>query len=459
MWTTDKFYEAIAASLGTAGATDEAIGILFCASSGKPMPRADRLALGRAWLATQAAESKLDGDAEGVVVDWCEGEAAAIRELEACRTRGRRCVVVGLEAEVVVEGLRTVNLGEDRAFHSAVESAARDAFDAVSVDWDPLVLSRYRNRGADVLCFDFKVITPSPSWDTSEGQMIVQACRAVCQGWRFDAAPVEPETVIQWVRQFGDRADAAIELLENLRRKGYLSHAQLRAKLLELYELCVEDVGTRMALATAIQRPGKSEGLVNYLLAGRGVEFRGFEEVVKFVESTKTKTVLVCFDDFLCTGGTLISCLFPKQGDRSRRVQKLLMNGDLRVEYLVGVADSLAIKRLNEEPRMHRGLRVRYGRLISDEDRVFAGCDCIQNESRRRSFESFCVETGKRIAHPREARGYRNLQWNVVSEHSVPNATLPIVRASGDEWTALFPTDRPPGQRIRPLQAEPPCVG
>jgi len=138
---------------------------------------------------------------------------------------------------------------------------------------------------------------------------------------------------------------------------------------------------------------------------------------------------VVFFDDFAGTGQQACQAW---RGDPDTRVPALaeLLPGDPKTYLILIAAGQRAINRIGQETK----LNVFTKHVLGPADNIFSE-DCYHfTPPEKDSLLTYC----KRADH-KWPRGYGNCGFVIVLAHKTPNNSIPVLRASHDQWKGLFP--------------------
>jgi hypothetical protein len=134
-----------------------------------------------------------------------------------------------------------------------------------------------------------------------------------------------------------------------------------------------------------------------------------------------------------------------KYNDSASPLMDRLSKGDTEVVIVVSHADSDGISNLTNDKRGCGRVSIHANTIVADYIRVFNDqCNIISDPNRKQEFRQFCLNIGTKI-YKHHPLGWEGRQWCMVSEYSVPNCSLPVLFAYGEElnsWKPLFPRER-----------------
>lgn len=165
-----------------------------------------------------------------------------------------------------------------------------------------------------------------------------------------------------------------------------------------------------------------------------GLEGRQFDELFihkanLLSERLEADDSVVFFDDFAGTGEQACRAW---RGDSVTRVTGLaeLLPGNPKTYLVLIAAGQRAITRIAQETE----LNVRAKHMLGSADDIFSR-DCEHfTEPEKESLLTYCERADRRIP-----RGYGNCGFVVVLAHKTPNNSIPVLHASHERWTGLFP--------------------
>lgn len=214
-------------------------------------------------------------------------------------------------------------------------------------------------------------------------------------------------------------------------------------------------------IPVAAQAIGKSESFLSYYLRDRGGVV---DRAIKLTSLSRVLSELgakggggqaphlVCFDDVICSGGSMIKALVDDNPNKGIVVEGL-RKGTLKISIVVSIASHEGINNILKSPPL-AGIAVVASRVIQARDEVFAPDSVVIPESaRKRMFRDFCVRLGEQIYDRNNPLGWGSrFGWCIALDYTVPNMTVPIIFQEGSascEWHPLFPRSR----TIAPLTA------
>ncbi|MCP5443704.1 MAG: hypothetical protein H6968_11780 [Chromatiaceae bacterium] len=326
-----------------------------------------------------------------------------------------------------------------------VETAVQKLFQQANIEYDPLAPIRFTLGGFEKLETDFDLFEDSATINYSADSILERFCYTVCKTWRYDDEPVDGDRVYRWLKQFQEEGfgEEARDVLTYLKRQGFVTRKALIENAKQIFEEFRETLDLA-PMVVNIQPMGKSEGLLAYFLRPI-TKFIGMNEALIASEERTTPTELVCFDDVIVSGRSMQDYLFnPKVSDEASLLEDALREGRVRLTIIVSYADKRGISAIEQDIRGHHKVKVKAANVLDERARVFHSESMVFKEGARKTeFKSFCKKVGKNI-NPRNPLGWKNAQWCIVMDYSVPNGTLPILWASSRHynWIPLFPRSR-----------------
>ncbi len=249
---------------------------------------------------------------------------------------------------------------------------------------------------------------------------------AVSADWTYIGAQVSSDKVLNWINQFPAHGrDGALDVLKYLNAEGYYSTREIADTLLKLLKR-----QSSTAQLVAIQRPGKSEGMLIY-------EMRMADRVVDFDTALKgVSGQLISVDDVIGSGDTMLDCIFRP----GPVVDKWLEEDGNSILVIAAFASSDGIAKIESDPRCKGKVKVLAGTVMELGEGIFAdGADIFRNEGVKDQFKSVCLSVGDHIFGGAPL-GWGDCGWAVVTGYNVPDCTLPIIWGDCEQptWKSLF---------------------
>ena len=447
-----RFYRALAERLLVEPGTHGSIQLV--APENSSPPEEDCIALARA-LAARDQDSVTDPCmADGATVDPAALPRTPLvldcRDLEVTSVtrfrsnlEGRADVVVLVRTGVALLGCRRVNFGWD---NRDVFFAATDAFKALvdQLGFRAQALempARFLKQGLRGVQDQFTLFEPQNNQTVLTSEEIERFCNTICRTWTYRDKSVSGVAVYDWARQF-ERLGAlreALSLLDHLNRDGFVPKGDIVNHLLRLYADLSKELDTAPQ-PVSIQHVGKSEPMLFYDLREiTPCPPSLFDEIAK----PEAADHLVCFDDVIGSGKTILDCLFPTPGSVCvDDLRKWLAEKERRITVLAAIASEQGVSAIERDPRCQGKVKIRAGRILTQGDSVFSPTrNVFENAERRDAFRAICSDIGKQL-FCWGPLGWDDCQWCVVTDYNVPDCSLPMLWAQGTEqfsWTPLFP--------------------
>nr|VFK71086.1 MAG: hypothetical protein BECKUNK1418H_GA0071006_10506 [Candidatus Kentron sp. UNK] len=270
-------------------------------------------------------------------------------------------------------------------------------------------------------------------------------CHVMSGSWRYEDEPVKGDDVYAWIRQFKEAgfSEEAREMLLYLKREGFITRRSIIGDLKGLFDRFKKDIDSE-PIVVSIQPVGKSESFLAYSLRPE-IQFTDLRKALDKVSNAGSIMDLVCFDDVIISGRSMQDYLFDKKiNERADSLIDAMRKGKVRLTIFVSIADIRGIAAVEGDPRGHGAVSVKAANTIDDTRRVFhTDSEVLSEKTRRTDFKGFCKKAGNNI-NPRNPLGWKNAQWCIATDYSVPNGTLPIIWASSStfDWIPLFPRSR-----------------
>nr|VFK55421.1 MAG: hypothetical protein BECKTUN1418D_GA0071000_10327 [Candidatus Kentron sp. TUN] len=378
------------------------------------------------------------------VIDAERRKTSEIVELISGKVAQNITIVIVDHSDNDTKGLHELRfiVGEERKL---MEISVRKLFREVNVEYDPLATVRFLQRGFEKLNNDFDLFEDSPAIDQNADHFMEEFCHTISESWRYDDQPVDGNHVYKWFNQFkeADFSDEAREVLKYLKRKGFVTRRAIVANLISLFNDLKENLDSE-PVVVSIQPIGKSESFLAYSLRPQ-IKFEEMKDALDEASNANSVMDLVCFDDVVISGRSMQDYLFnPKINEKADPLSRAMREEKIHLTILVAFADVRGIAAIENDPRGHGAISVKAANLIGDKDRAFHPSSEIFSENiRKEDFRGFCKQVGNKI-NRRNPLGWKNAQWCVVMDYTVPNGTLPILWASSHlhSWIPLFPRSR-----------------
>jgi hypothetical protein len=212
----------------------------------------------------------------------------------------------------------------------------------------------------------------------------------------------------------------------------------------------INKVKDEVVFPVAAQSAGKSEAFLSYYLRekkgvlGQSIKLTPLPGMLRRLNSYKGHAHLICFDDVIGSGCSMIRALSADNPEK-----EVLLNGlesrTVKLTIIVSFASYEGLERIKKAFPI--GVSVRAAHLIGPQDFVFSReSDVLPENENRTAFRQFCKDVGERIYDPANPFGWGAPDgWCLVFDYTVPNMTLPIIFQRGNEtyeWEPLFPRSR-----------------
>jgi hypothetical protein len=276
---------------------------------------------------------------------------------------------------------------------------------------------------------------------------------SVANSWGlYRGREVGSEPIRSWLNQFGStrRQRLMFRLLEGLQ---FVTSSQVRSWLKEAHGIAVRALAPDQPierygpgrerrgdlLIVRVGGTAKSGAVYSKLYADENaiytrnvVDLESLSTAIARAEATVRGLIVV--DDFLGSGGSLAEAVRD-------------IGGVLRIE---GVRLPLVIVALlgfdrgrttvEESARLTDvDLRLHLCRILTTEDQAFsAESRFFPDATEREEARTIAAEVGARLV-TRNPLGWNDTQAAVVFEYNIPNNSLPILWAEGQDWHPLFP--------------------
>jgi hypothetical protein len=313
---------------------------------------------------------------------------------------------------------------------------------------DELALARFQLRGFRCFQSDYELFERPQASLLADAESIERLCIRLGSTWRYADAPVSPQHILDWLRQFEGSgfSQEALRLLVYLYQHGYVTEQKIAARLTQGYLRLVEELDS-IALPVAFQPPGKSESKLAYKLRPT-ISLANQEEALAKVHGAPPSVVtnLVCFDDCIGSGETIEKYLFDDtHNPLASEFSALYAAGRARTFVLVYNSCSSGVARIEQNSNAYGAVSVRTICPLDDTHRVFSPTSqIILDADRREAFRDFCELKGRKL-FPGGPLGWGDCQWAVAYDYTVPDNSLPIIHSSlggAHPWVALFPRNR-----------------
>lgn len=357
-------------------------------------------------------------------------------------------------------------------------------FKELKKDIEPLALIHFTEGGFDHLYLFEEEKERQKRSNRNDPKAVEQICYNFCKNRQYEGTPLDSRKVVEWVNQFKQAGfvQEACEILSYLRRYGFLAGSQVEKNILSFYKGLKETLGEKQIITMTIQPKGKSESKFTYRLfpeiVGQLLTLKEAIDKVNRASPNNYPIDLVCFDDFIGSGETMLKHLFPKEFKASTSdhpmdfvcfddfktmlgrlfpdlfefqnsfaddLIKCFAKKKAKLTVLVSHADERGINALCKDPRSHDAITVLATQPVRDQHRAFhRDSPIFSDKSRMKEFKKYCKKIGNKI-YPKAPLGWGDAQWCIVTDYSVPDCSLPILWASGNRdfpWVPLFPRKR-----------------
>ncbi len=353
----------------------------------------------------------------------------------------RADVVVLVEHDVPQLGCRVIpfDLDSRHLFEGVTEAFGRIVSEAAHKGNVLELPSRFLTQGLRGIQAQFSIFEESPHQRVSNDYEVRRFCDAICRTWTYCGSRIAGNTVYNWVQQFQPYGVTleALALLEYLNRDGFIPKYEVVQRLEALHSSLVCD-SAEVVTPVSIQRVGKSEAMLLY-------DIRSVSTVDVFQKAKEAhgQAHLVCFDDVVGSGNTILECLFPDSVSEGKtNLQEWLTVEGRFVTVLAALGSDKGIAAIEGDGRANGRVRVRVSRKLTPGESIFSvGQGIFLSEERGEMFREVCEEIGGNL-ECWGAFGWENLGWCIVTDYNVPDCTLPILWAEGRgdfSWTPLFP--------------------
>ena len=270
---------------------------------------------------------------------------------------------------------------------------------------------------------------------------IERFCAGVSRTWNYAGAQVPAQSVFDWVMQFEpyDVLSEALTLLGYLNRYGFIPKGSIVNMLTDEYERLRSDLRQRPSQAT-IQSIGKSEAMLYYDLR----QIRDSPTpLLELVAQRHVPDHIVCFDDVIGSGDSMLECLYMHNNVKMpNELHRWFAEGENRTLTIVVAVSSLQGKiAIERNARSYGRVKVRAHRVLAENDSIFSGKkNLFESEKRSGMFQAVCQDIGEKL-FSWGPLGWNDCQWCIATDYNVPDCSLPILWASGDEnfrWVPLF---------------------
>lgn len=321
----------------------------------------------------------------------------------------------------------------DRNHRVTIEASARvfeEIFNLIGYRGRGLeILPRYILNGLRAVAHDFSLFGVENGELTAAREF--RLLETLSATWRYHGSRIEPEHIRRWLNQFnGQGREGAISLLKYINAAGYYSTEEITGCLLNL--LRSEPTGAQLI---SIQRPGKSEQKLLY-------EMRVADRTSSLQEALNGPARrLVCVDDVIGSGDTVLECLFGTEKSASGTgFHDWIAVPSRSLAVLAVVASADGIRRIEGDARCFGRVKVRADKIIDAGYGVFTASDRIfENAGVAAMFREVCEKFGE-ILFPGHPLGWGQCAWGVVAEYNVPDCSLPVIWSDDANlpWVALF---------------------
>ena len=266
-------------------------------------------------------------------------------------------------------------------------------------------------------------------------------CSSISRNWFYRGHHISGAAVRDWALQF-ERYGVlreALALLQHLNRFGFIPKGEIVNRLLDLYARLDKESESPLQ-PVLIQGAGKSEQMLFYDLRSVNPEPKLF---LCAISKPNPADHLVCFDDVVGSGNTILSCLFTDPGPENAKALKNWLAEERHcITVLVAIASERGISMIEQDPRCRGKVKVRAARILTQADSIFSlERNIFENSERCNAFRSACTDIGEQL-FPRGPLGWGDCQWSVVTDYNVPDCSLPVLWAQAEgkhPWKPLFP--------------------
>ena len=340
-------------------------------------------------------------------------------------------------------GCRSVPFDRNSQFvFNAITQAFADLIQQVGFYAQALEMpARFLNHGLRGVQNQFRLFETSASVSDLTSEEVERFCMSISRNWFYRGSPVSGTSVRDWVWQFEPYGvlREALSLLQHLNRYGFIPKGDIVNRLLSLYARLDEESELPLQ-PVLIQGIGKSESMLFYDLRDIKPKPRPF-----LTEITKHKPAdhLVCFDDVVGSGQTILDCLFTnREPEYTEEVARWLAGERRRITILVAIASEHGVSAIEQDERCLGKVKVQASRKFTRCDSIFSPEKKVFVDPERcELFRSACREIGEQL-FCFGPLGWDNCQWSVVTDYNVPDCSLPVLWADAKgqfSWTPLFP--------------------
>ncbi|WP_422372630.1 phosphoribosyltransferase-like protein [Hoeflea sp.] len=282
--------------------------------------------------------------------------------------------------------------------------------------------ARYLFKGFNAVLREFGLVeNAAPS---SIGLQNLAA--VVAANWHYVDQQVRPEQIVNWVNQFPDASrDGAIDVLKYLNSTGFYSRTEIALILSRLRE-----EHAAHARMVTIQPPRKSESMLLY-------EMRLQEDADPISEVfASSADELVCVDDVIGSGDTIIECLFR----HGQPIHDWLSQSGKSIKVIASFASAEGVERIHTDPRCQGKIHVFAAKVMSSDDGIFSpDCKVFRSTEVANQFRADCERIGESIFWG-SPFGWGDCAWAVVTGYNVPDCSLPVIwgDCSAPPWVPLF---------------------
>jgi hypothetical protein len=333
--------------------------------------------------------------------------------------------------------------------HYLIKRATQKIFDVCKIKYTSLARHRFIQKGFNAFK-DFGILNESENRDLEDPIVLEEFCLNISRSWIFDGVKVNTEDVYGWVQQFKKRGFVVegCQLLLYLKREGFVTQNAVKGNLLRLYKEHVAKVDKNVTVIT-IQPLGKSESLFSYALSIEA-KFKDLGDVLKMNNSPEDAIELVCFDDVIVSGGSVLKYLFNTEyNPHSELLKKAFAKNAAHLTVIVSHADKYGITKIIDDPRCNNSVSVKASFIVDDSRRIFsANSIVLTDKSNIKKFSEFCQEMGAKVTSSVPPLGWNGAEWCIVFDYSVPNGTIPVIWAGSNKnkWAPLFHRKRTPAK-------------
>lgn len=222
----------------------------------------------------------------------------------------REDVVILVTNEVSLLGCCSVPFDwNSRSVFDGVTQAFSDLIQQVGFSAQALEMpSRFLKIGLRGIQGEFRLFEEPAGRLVLTRESVERFCTSISRTWTYRGHHISGAAVRDWAMQFESYGvlREALSLLQHLQRKGFIPKGEIVDRLLDLYARL--DGESELPLQPVlIQGAGKSEQFLFYDL--ESVRPKP-QQLTKVITSPTPADHLVCFDDVVGSGNTILDCLF-----------------------------------------------------------------------------------------------------------------------------------------------------